>query len=60
MEPGDLQFETGDDILVVQKPDDAEWWTGVCNGRRGVFPANYVQKLSDEEARKKSESQKVA
>lgn len=54
MEPGDLQFEAGDEILVVEKTSDAEWWTGVCNGRTGVFPANYVQKFTDEELKLKT------
>lgn len=24
---------------------DGEWWTGVLNGKTGVFPSNYVQKM---------------
>lgn len=29
-------------IKVIKK--DGDWWTGVLNGKTGVFPANYVQK----------------
>jgi len=41
---GDLSFNTGDRIELVQKSDSAEdWWTGRLNGVQGVFPGNYVQ-----------------
>ncbi|RKP26592.1 hypothetical protein SYNPS1DRAFT_13980 [Syncephalis pseudoplumigaleata] len=41
---GDLSFKTGDHITVTRKTDSQnDWWTGSCNGREGVFPANYVQ-----------------
>jgi SH3 domain len=40
-EAGDLQFEAGEDVLVVKK--DGDWWTGVIGNRTGIFPANYVQ-----------------
>ncbi|KAJ3109706.1 hypothetical protein HDU97_003136 [Phlyctochytrium planicorne] len=39
---GDLGFRKGDLILILKR-DPSEWWTGRCNGREGVFPANYVQ-----------------
>ncbi|KAI9485624.1 MAG: hypothetical protein EXX96DRAFT_545823 [Benjaminiella poitrasii] len=43
-QPGDLSFNEGDIITIVQKSDSQEdWWTGRINGREGVFPANYVQ-----------------
>ncbi|XP_065226196.1 intersectin-2 isoform X2 [Planococcus citri] len=41
-EPDDLCFEQNDLIKVIKK--DGDWWTGVLNGRTGVFPSNYVQK----------------
>ncbi len=31
-----------DRILVLEAKD--EWWKGTCNGKTGIFPANYVQK----------------
>jgi intersectin len=46
-EAGDLQFEAGEDVLVVKK--DGDWWTGVIGNRTGIFPANYVQ-LADNNA----------
>ncbi|KAJ3997901.1 BAR-domain-containing protein [Lentinula boryana] len=41
---GDLSFNTGDRIEIVEKTTSAEdWWTGKLNGVQGVFPGNYVQ-----------------
>ncbi|VDN42134.1 unnamed protein product [Gongylonema pulchrum] len=42
MEPTDLDLRAGDRILVTEAVN--EWWKGTCNGRTGIFPANYVQK----------------
>jgi hypothetical protein len=43
---GDLQFKEGDVISDV-KPTSlgADWLQGKCNGRRGVFPANFVTEM---------------
>lgn len=36
---GDLSFNAGDKIEVVEKTASAEdWWTGKINGQQGVFP----------------------
>ncbi|KAF8167874.1 hypothetical protein B0H34DRAFT_779449 [Crassisporium funariophilum] len=41
---GDLSFNAGDRIELVEKTQSAEdWWTGRLNGAQGVFPGNYVQ-----------------
>ncbi|KAG2229894.1 hypothetical protein INT48_001329 [Thamnidium elegans] len=41
---GDLSFQEGDVITIVQKTDSQDdWWTGKVNGQQGIFPANYVQ-----------------
>ncbi|KAH9486711.1 Protein hob1 [Psilocybe cubensis] len=41
---GDLSFNAGDRIELVEKAESAEdWWTGRLNGVQGVFPGNYVQ-----------------
>ncbi|KAK7064740.1 Bar adaptor protein [Favolaschia claudopus] len=41
---GDLSFNTGDRIEIVERGASAEdWWTGRLNGQQGVFPGNYVQ-----------------
>ncbi|KAM3725267.1 Intersectin-1 [Dirofilaria immitis] len=42
MEPTDLDLHAGDRIFVTEAIN--EWWKGTCNGRDGIFPANYVQK----------------
>lgn len=44
-ESGDLQFEVGEDVLVIKK--DGDWWTGVIGTRTGIFPANYVQQADN-------------
>ncbi|KAK7468492.1 BAR adaptor protein Hob1 [Stygiomarasmius scandens] len=41
---GDLSFNVGDKIEIVERTNSAEdWWTGRLNGVQGVFPGNYVQ-----------------
>ncbi|XP_067840599.1 intersectin-2-like isoform X2 [Heptranchias perlo] len=40
-ETGDLTFTEGEMILVTKK--EGEWWTGVVDDRKGVFPSNYVK-----------------
>ena len=30
------------DIIKVTKHIDEGWWVGVCNGKSGMFPSNYV------------------
>ncbi|EDR08500.1 uncharacterized protein LACBIDRAFT_326986 [Laccaria bicolor S238N-H82] len=43
-DPNDLSFRAGDiiDLIEDKNPD---WWTGRCNGKEGVFPSSYVEKL---------------
>ncbi len=40
-EPGELQFEKGDVIKVVDR-NYKDWWRGQLRGRTGIFPVNYV------------------
>ncbi|CEI97129.1 Putative YALI0E05621p [Rhizopus microsporus] len=41
---GDLSFQEGEIITIIQKSDSQDdWWTGKIGNRQGVFPANYVQ-----------------
>ena len=40
---GDLAFKEGDVILVTKR--EGEWWTGVLDGKEGVFPYNYVREM---------------
>lgn len=43
-EQGDLSFNEGDRIVVIKKTQSTDdWWDGELNGRKGKFPANYVQ-----------------
>lgn len=38
---GDLSFNTGDRIEIVEKTASAEdWWTGRLHGQQGVFPGD--------------------
>ncbi|KAF2214154.1 hypothetical protein CERZMDRAFT_38084 [Cercospora zeae-maydis SCOH1-5] len=42
--PEDLPFREGDRIKVIKKTGSTDdWWEGEVNGRKGSFPANYVQ-----------------
>ncbi|KAI8387507.1 ras guanine nucleotide exchange factor domain-containing protein [Blakeslea trispora] len=45
-ESSSLSFEK-DDIIEVLAKLESGWWDGWCNGRRGWFPSNYVEVLSD-------------
>ncbi|KAJ1027306.1 hypothetical protein NDA18_003315 [Ustilago nuda] len=41
---GDLSFRAGDRIEVTERTASTEdWWTGIVNGQKGVFPGNYVR-----------------
>jgi hypothetical protein len=42
----DLSFSTGDTIVVLGQPFP-DWWEGELNGRRGLFPANFVEELRE-------------
>jgi len=41
----ELTIRKGDVITIIK--EHSEWWEGELNGRVGVFPANYVQKVED-------------
>jgi len=38
----DLPFREGDKIRIIGKPFQ-EWWEGEVNGRKGLFPSNFVE-----------------
>ncbi|KAJ7462770.1 hypothetical protein B0H11DRAFT_2160033 [Mycena galericulata] len=43
-QPGDLSFSKGDIIVITKKSDSTDdWWTGTLQGRKGIFPANFVE-----------------
>ena len=40
---GDLSFNAGDRIELIEKTQSAEdWWTGRLNGVKGVFPGKFL------------------
>ena len=45
-EPGELAFGKGDVIAVLESVYK-DWWKGSLRGQVGIFPLNYVEKLSD-------------
>ncbi|KAI4243058.1 MAG: hypothetical protein L6R40_003749 [Gallowayella cf. fulva] len=45
-EAGELQFRKGD-IIAVLESVYKDWWKGSLKGQNGIFPLNYVEKLSD-------------
>lgn len=45
-EAGELQFRKGD-IITVLESVYKDWWNGSLKGNTGIFPLNYVEKLSD-------------
>lgn len=45
-EAGELQFRKGD-IIAVLESVFKDWWKGSLRGQTGIFPLNYVEKLSD-------------
>ena len=45
-ETGELQFRKGD-IIAVLESVYKDWWKGSLRGQTGIFPLNYVEKLSD-------------
>lgn len=38
----EISFDPDDIISNIEMIDDG-WWRGVCKGRYGLFPANYVE-----------------
>eukprot|EP01114_Cavostelium_apophysatum_P002241 TRINITY_DN11975_c0_g1_i1.p1 TRINITY_DN11975_c0_g1~~TRINITY_DN11975_c0_g1_i1.p1 ORF type:complete len:438 (-),score=43.57 TRINITY_DN11975_c0_g1_i1:17-1330(-) len=49
--PSELSFRARDVIKVLDKPFP-EWWEGEINGRRGLFPQNFVQPFVEGESLK--------
>lgn len=45
-EAGELEFKKGDVIAVLESVYK-DWWRGSLRGKRGIFPLNYVEKLTD-------------
>ncbi|SPN99032.1 related to protein HSE1 [Cephalotrichum gorgonifer] len=45
-EAGELEFKKGDVIAVLESVYK-DWWRGSLRGKTGIFPLNYVEKLTD-------------
>ncbi|KAF8323500.1 uncharacterized protein EI90DRAFT_2384190 [Cantharellus anzutake] len=45
-EPGELGFEKGDVIKVIERLYK-EWWKGQLRGQTGIFPVNYVEPIPE-------------
>lgn len=45
-EAGELDFKRGDVIAVLESVYK-DWWRGSLKGKTGIFPLNYVEKLTD-------------
>lgn len=45
-EPGELEFKRGD-VIAVLASVYKDWWKGSLKGKTGIFPLNYVEKLTD-------------
>ncbi|KAJ6442044.1 Class E vacuolar protein-sorting machinery protein hse1 [Purpureocillium lavendulum] len=45
-EAGELEFKKGDVIAVLESVYK-DWWRGSLKGKTGIFPLNYVEKLTD-------------
>ncbi|KAG7806415.1 hypothetical protein KL921_004812 [Ogataea angusta] len=41
-EDNEISFKEQDVITEIEQVDE-DWWLGSCNGKRGLFPANYVK-----------------
>jgi len=40
---GDLVFNAGDEIIILDQTDPSGWWKGELNGVQGFFPSNFVE-----------------
>ena len=45
-EPDELSLTEGDIIQVLSQEDEG-WWEGLRNGKKGVFPSNFVKIIED-------------
>ncbi|KAJ3130333.1 ESCRT-0 subunit protein hse1 [Nowakowskiella sp. JEL0407] len=49
MDEGELRLNRDDIVSVLDSTTFKEWWKGEHNGKIGIFPANYVQKIPGSE-----------
>lgn len=48
-EPNDLSFSAGEIVEIIDETN-ADWWTGKCRGKQGLFPSNHVEKIDSRAA----------
>ncbi|KAI9276094.1 hypothetical protein BY458DRAFT_136729 [Sporodiniella umbellata] len=41
----ELSFKTNDIVQVIEEVDEG-WWLGELNGKRGIFPVNYTEPIT--------------
>jgi len=46
MAEDEISFDPNDIITNIEMVDEG-WWIGECRGKFGLFPANYVETLSE-------------
>ncbi|KAI7799943.1 CD2-associated protein, partial [Triplophysa rosa] len=52
----ELTLKLGDVIKNVRRIDEEGWMEGILNGKRGIFPDNFVKEVKKEEPKTKEES----
>lgn len=57
-EEGELEFRKGD-IIAVLESAYKDWWKGSLRGQIGIFPLNYVEKLTDPTAEDKERAARM-
>ncbi|EPY49404.1 STAM like protein Hse1 [Schizosaccharomyces cryophilus OY26] len=57
-EPGELSFQKGDVILVLESVFK-DWWKGSCKNNVGIFPVNYVERIVEPTAEQKEQMLKT-
>ena len=45
----ELSLDVGDIVEVLGEEEDG-WWSGALKGKKGVFPNNFVEEITEEEA----------
>ena len=44
MDASEMPLKEGQEVSIIDD-SDTNWWKGCCNGKQGLFPANYVALL---------------
>ncbi|XP_071819677.1 SH3 domain-containing kinase-binding protein 1-like isoform X16 [Apostichopus japonicus] len=54
----ELPLEVDSEVEVTSQPEPG-WWEGVVNGKKGMFPSNFVELLPEEEEKPESEAKLI-